>query len=167
MAFRRRGKGGLLSGLWEYPNEVEGDLSTLEEAGHSAPDHRHGGTGKHIFSPHQWHMTALSHRGDGLETLPEGLGVGWSRGPGTGLRLRPTPSRPLPERWRSGWDKRRSMDLTKLVQDQKRNFSTGATRNVDNRKKALRTLLDGLERHEENLLAALRPTWARGISRAT
>ena len=54
------------------------------------------------------------------------------------------------------------MDLTKLVQDQKHYFSTGATRNVDNRKRALRTLLDGLERHENALLAALEADLGKG-----
>ncbi len=54
------------------------------------------------------------------------------------------------------------MDMTQLVERQKRYFSTGATRNVENRKKALNTLLQGLERREEELLAALKADLGKG-----
>ena len=71
VALRRRGKRGLLAGLWEYPNEIGGDLFTLESWGIRPETTGHGGAGKHIFSHIEWHMTALTVETD-TETLPEG-----------------------------------------------------------------------------------------------
>ncbi len=72
VALRRRPAKGLLAGLWEYPNELEGDLSTLETWGIHPARMEHGGTGKHIFSHVEWHMTALQ-----VETQDASLPQGW------------------------------------------------------------------------------------------
>ena len=65
VALRRRGERGLLAGLWEYPNglspwpcPVAGEASLA-------------GTGKHIFTHVEWHMTAFAVEAEG-EQLPEG-----------------------------------------------------------------------------------------------
>lgn len=47
------------------------------------------------------------------------------------------------------------VDVNQLVQMQRRYFASGATRDVNARIRALKTLLAGLERHERALLAAL------------
>ena len=71
VALRRRPDRGLLAGLWEYPNELGRETALPVHWGLSASPLEHVGTGKHIFSHIEWHMTALSGE---LETpeLPEG-----------------------------------------------------------------------------------------------
>ena len=71
VALRRRPERGLLAGLWEYPNELADGSGWLSRWGLSAPGLERAGTGKHIFSHIEWHMTALSGELDGPE-LPEG-----------------------------------------------------------------------------------------------
>jgi A/G-specific adenine glycosylase len=69
VALRRRPERGLLAGLWEYPNEPSGvDWSFF---GLRPGETWHAGTGKHIFSHIEWHMTGLAALADGPE-LPEG-----------------------------------------------------------------------------------------------
>lgn len=71
VALRRRPDRGLLAGLWEYPNELSGEEDWLSRWG-LAPNHLEpAGTGKHIFTHIEWHMTGLSCRLDS-PTLPEG-----------------------------------------------------------------------------------------------
>ena len=70
-ALRRRPDRGLLAGLWEYPNELADGTVWLERWGLSAPRLERAGTGKHIFSHIEWHMTALAGELDSPE-LPEG-----------------------------------------------------------------------------------------------
>ena len=71
VALRRRPDRGLLAGLWEYPNELSGEEDWLSRWG-LAPNHLEpAGTGKHIFTHIEWHMTGLSSRLDS-PTLPEG-----------------------------------------------------------------------------------------------
>ena len=69
MALRRRPGRGLLAGLWEYPNELAG--AGLDEFGVSPAETWAAGTGKHIFSHIEWHMTGLGARLDS-PALPEG-----------------------------------------------------------------------------------------------
>ncbi len=70
VALRQRPKRGLLAGLWEYPNALRGE-EPLEGWGISVPKLAFGGTGKHIFSHIEWHMTAqLGETESG--TLPDG-----------------------------------------------------------------------------------------------
>lgn len=64
VAIRRRPERGLLAGLWEFPNELSPSQYPLEGAG------RRAGTGKHIFSHVEWHMTLYTLRADG-DVLPE------------------------------------------------------------------------------------------------
>ena len=66
VALRRRPEKGLLAGLWEYPNTLEG-----EEAPVKGPVWADAGTGKHIFTHIEWHMRAMTAVTDG-EELPEG-----------------------------------------------------------------------------------------------
>ena len=64
-ALRRRPDRGLLAGLWEYPNEL---------APYSCPvlgEIAFAGTGKHIFTHKEWHMTAYTVEAEG-EDLPPG-----------------------------------------------------------------------------------------------
>lgn len=56
VALRQRPPKGLLAGLWEFPNELEGQLS-LEWTG-DMPQGRFGGVARHIFSHVEWHLTA-------------------------------------------------------------------------------------------------------------
>lgn len=71
VALRRRPDRGLLAGLWEYPNELSGEEDWPSRWG-LAPNHLEpAGTGKHIFTHIEWHMTGLSCRLDS-PTLPEG-----------------------------------------------------------------------------------------------
>ena len=72
VALRRRPGKGLLAGLWEYPNESS-DTPTLPEAIGIPPEvWELAGTGKHIFSHVEWHMT-----GWWAETEEEALPQGW------------------------------------------------------------------------------------------
>ena len=59
MALRQRPKKGLLGGLWEYPNELTPAWDCLEGWGIRPLDLADGGTGKHIFTHIEWHMTAF------------------------------------------------------------------------------------------------------------
>lgn len=72
VALRQRPSKGLLAGLWEYPNEVEADAGMLAQWGISPLCLDHGGTGKHIFTHIEWHMTALT-----ADTADERLPDGW------------------------------------------------------------------------------------------
>lgn len=56
VALRQRPPKGLLAGLWEFPNELEGQLP-LEWTG-DMPQGRFGGVARHIFSHVEWHLTA-------------------------------------------------------------------------------------------------------------
>lgn len=67
VALRRRPKGGLLAELWEYPNELTPTPCPVE-----ASRITHAGTGKHIFTHIEWHMTA--HH---IEALTAALPEGW------------------------------------------------------------------------------------------
>lgn len=60
VALRRRPERGLLAGLWEYPNELSGTDWTF--FGLHPGETWHAGTGKHIFSHIEWHMTGLGAR---------------------------------------------------------------------------------------------------------
>ena len=66
VALRRRGEKGLLAGLWEYPNEPAPAPCPVEAAAFSP-----GGTGKHIFTHIEWHMTGQVVEAASAE-LPEG-----------------------------------------------------------------------------------------------
>ena len=71
VALRRRPDRALLAGLWEYPNELSGE-EDWPSRWSLAPNHLEpAGTGKHIFTHIEWHMTGLSCRLDS-PTLPEG-----------------------------------------------------------------------------------------------
>lgn len=71
VALRRRQGKGLLAGLWEYPNELAPANDALALWGIRTGSAEHGGTGKHIFTHIEWHMTALVVEAyDG--PLPEG-----------------------------------------------------------------------------------------------
>ena len=69
VALRRRGAKGLLAGLWEYPNELTAELPP--EWGVAPGSQAFGGTGKHIFTHIEWHMTAQLITAAG-EALPPG-----------------------------------------------------------------------------------------------
>ena len=56
VALRQRPPKGLLAGLWEFPNELEGRLPP-EWTG-DMPQGRFGGVARHIFSHVEWHLTA-------------------------------------------------------------------------------------------------------------
>ena len=71
VALRRRPARGLLAGLWEYPNELEGEDTILAQLGLSPEDFKKEATGKHIFSHIEWHMTAYVAQVE-PEVLPEG-----------------------------------------------------------------------------------------------
>ena len=66
VALRRRGKKGLLAGLWEYPNELSPAPCPVEAA--ALAD---GPAGRHIFTHIEWHMRSLLVEAAG-EALPEG-----------------------------------------------------------------------------------------------
>ena len=71
VALRRRPNRGLLASLWEYPNELEGDVDWPARWGLAVPKLEKAGTGKHIFTHIEWHMTALAGELDG-PALPDG-----------------------------------------------------------------------------------------------
>lgn len=71
VALRRRPDKGLLAGLWEYPNELAGTENWPARWGLSSCPLEPAGTGKHIFSHIEWHMTALAGTLDS-PCLPEG-----------------------------------------------------------------------------------------------
>ena len=71
VALRRRPGKGLLAGLWEYPNELSGGTDWPAAWGLSPRSLARAGTGKHIFTHMEWHMTALAGELDGPD-LPEG-----------------------------------------------------------------------------------------------
>jgi len=72
MALRKRGDGGLLAGLWEFPN-VEGSLTektapaAVSAWGLAPKQWKSRLTAKHIFTHVEWHMTGytLEVTGDG------------------------------------------------------------------------------------------------------
>ena len=72
VALRRRPGKGLLAGLWEYPNEREAGPEQLERWGITPVSLDRAGTGKHIFTHIEWHMTALA-----VETADAALPEGW------------------------------------------------------------------------------------------
>ena len=72
VALRRRGETGLLAGLWEYPNEFSPASDALAAWGIEPAAEEFGGTGKHIFTHIEWHMTARL-----IETKGEALPEGW------------------------------------------------------------------------------------------
>ena len=72
VGLRRRPDKGLLAGLWEYPNELSPADGVLERWGIISRSVERGGTGKHIFSHVEWHMTAVI-----VQTEEEHLPEGW------------------------------------------------------------------------------------------
>ena len=71
VALRRRPGKGLLAGLWEYPNELAGEETIPAALGLSPADLELVGTGRHIFTHIEWHMTAYTVRAEALD-LPQG-----------------------------------------------------------------------------------------------
>ncbi len=71
VALRRRPERGLLAGLWEYPSELEDGTDWLERWGLAPEKLERAGTGKHIFTHIEWHMTALAAELSSPD-LPEG-----------------------------------------------------------------------------------------------
>ena len=71
VALRRRPDKGLLAGLWEYPNE-QGEPDRWPALwGLASGELEPAGTGKHIFTHIEWHMTALAGEVDAPQ-LPQG-----------------------------------------------------------------------------------------------
>ena len=71
VALRRRPGRGLLAGLWEYPNEPAGSGDDLARWGVVPLSLARAGTGKHIFTHIEWHMTGQAVRAAG-DALPPG-----------------------------------------------------------------------------------------------
>ena len=69
VARRKRPKQGLLSGLWEFPNEL--DSVSVESLGLTGVAEGSFGTGKHVFSHIEWRMTSYVYRSKS-DRLPEG-----------------------------------------------------------------------------------------------
>ena len=68
VALRQRPEKGLLAGLWEYPHAPRGE-DALAAWGITPLATAPGGTGKHIFTHLEWHMTGLL--AETLDELPE------------------------------------------------------------------------------------------------
>ncbi len=66
VALRRREAKGLLAGLWEFPNALEGEAPPLE-----LPGLEFVGAERHIFTHIEWHMTGWAGTWPGGD-LPEG-----------------------------------------------------------------------------------------------
>lgn len=69
VALCQRPAKGLLAGLWEFPNELEGQLP--QEWTGDMPQGRFGGVARHIFSHVEWHLTAQVVRLE-EDKLPQG-----------------------------------------------------------------------------------------------
>ena len=72
VALRRRPERGLLAGLWEYPNEPAGQEAVPAQLGLSPGELELVGTGRHIFTHIEWHMTAYA-----AQLEQENLPAGW------------------------------------------------------------------------------------------
>ena len=72
VALRRRGSRGLLAGLWEYPNELTDGTDWPHAWGLTSKRLERAGTGKHIFSHIEWHMSALAGELEPESLLPPG-----------------------------------------------------------------------------------------------
>ncbi len=83
VALRKRPQKGLLAGLWEYPNELSPAENALEDWGISVKAKGYGGTGVHIFTHVEWHMTAVT-----VETDSANLPAGWVWADSEGLAER-------------------------------------------------------------------------------
>jgi A/G-specific adenine glycosylase len=70
IALRQRPNKGLLARLWEFPNE-DGEEIPVDQWGIEPKSISPCGTGKHIFTHIEWHMTGLAIQTD-TETLPQG-----------------------------------------------------------------------------------------------
>lgn len=66
VALRKRPEKGLLAGLWEYPNALKEEAPPVEGLRWTQ-----AGTGKHIFTHIEWHMTAVTAEAQS-NALPEG-----------------------------------------------------------------------------------------------
>ena len=71
VALRRRPAKGLLAGLWEYPNALEEEGNPLADWGFDGTETSFDGTGVHIFTHVEWHMTA-QRAALTVDTLPPG-----------------------------------------------------------------------------------------------
>lgn len=71
VALCQRPAKGLLAGLWEYPNCLRDGDSFSPPWNLESPTLHKAGTGKHIFTHIEWHMTAFVGELDSPE-LPEG-----------------------------------------------------------------------------------------------
>ena len=71
VALRRRPDRGLLARLWEYPNELADGTDWPARWGLFPRDTARAGTGTHIFSHIEWHLTACALELDS-PALPEG-----------------------------------------------------------------------------------------------
>ncbi len=72
VALRRRPDRGLLAGLWEYPNEIAPADDFWAKNGLQIAGSTFGGTGVHIFTHVEWHMTARV-----ADVSSEDLPAGW------------------------------------------------------------------------------------------
>ena len=71
VALRRRPERGLLAGLWEYPNALADGTDWPARWGLEPVQLDRAGTGRHIFTHIEWHMTAWTGELAG-EELPPG-----------------------------------------------------------------------------------------------
>ncbi len=87
VALRQRPKKGLLSSLWEFPNEV-GSTLPLDSWGISPLSMEEGGRGRHIFTHIEWNLTGVV-----VHTATAALPAGWVWATGQELAERyPIPS---------------------------------------------------------------------------